>query len=52
MYTVVHCVAHVHCKEMQLTMMLGYSNPDYSRCKLLCISCLQSYTYKHVNCME
>jgi len=26
---------------MQSTMMSGYNNPDYSRPKILCISCLQ-----------
>ena len=37
-YTVVHCVARVHRKDMQSTVMSGYSNPDYSRRKILCIS--------------
>ena len=45
---VIHCVAQVHRKDTQSTMMSGYSNPVYSRSKILCVSCLQSCNYKHI----
>ena len=32
------CVAHVHRKDMQSTMMSGYNNLYYSKRKILCIS--------------